>query len=74
MTSSGSDHDERNDGTGTCPLFGVESGGPVIGLGLLIILFGMVPLVSGSSDSFPLPFSLVFIGFGIFLIWLGLKK
>ncbi|HOT04134.1 MAG TPA: hypothetical protein PK069_08140 [Methanolinea sp.] len=57
-----------------CPVFGVESGGPIIGLGLLIILFGVFPLISGSYRTLPLPISLLFIGFGIYLIVLGIRK
>jgi hypothetical protein len=58
----------------SCPVFGVESGGPIIGLGLLIIFFGIVSLMSGPVQAFPLPLSLIFFGFGVFLVWLGFKK
>jgi len=56
-----------------CPVFGVRSGGPVIGLGILMILFGLVPM-GIDNISFPLPIALIFIGFGLFLIWAGLTK
>jgi len=58
----------------SCPVFVVESGGPIIGLGLLIIFFGIVSLVSGSVQALPLPHSLIFFGFGVFLVLLGFKK
>jgi hypothetical protein len=61
--------DER--GSDNCPVFGVRSGGPIIGLGVLLILFGIIPLIIGSIP-LPVPVALVFVGFGIFLIWAGL--
>jgi hypothetical protein len=64
--------DEEYD-TSSCPVFGVRSGGPLIGLGILIILFGVIPFL---VDQIPLPVvgTLIFIGFGIFLIWVGLTQ
>ncbi|NTV00238.1 MAG: hypothetical protein HGA55_03835 [Methanoregulaceae archaeon] len=56
-----------------CPVFGVESGGPLLGLGILLILFGIIPLAIGSMPV-PVPVLFVFIGFGIFLIWAGLTQ
>jgi hypothetical protein len=64
---------EEEKGPEGCPLFGVESGAPVIGLGILMILFGAIPPAIGSMP-FSLPVALVFIGFGIFLIWTGLTR
>jgi hypothetical protein len=57
--------------TDSCALFGVQSGIPLIGLGVLMILFALVPLVMPGLLPLPFPIELVFIGFGIFLIWLG---
>ena len=57
----------------SCPVFGVESGGPVIGLGLLPILFGIFPFIIGTGEILPLPLAILFIGFGIFLITLGIR-
>jgi hypothetical protein len=57
--------------TNSCPLFGVESGFPVIGLGVLMILFALVPLIMPGLLPLPLPIDLIFIGFGIFLVWVG---
>ncbi len=74
MTSSGSDHDKQKNGTGACPVFGVESGGPIIGLGLLIVLFGIAPVFLGTVQVFQFPTIMIFTGFGTFLVWLGLKK
>ncbi|NYT16908.1 MAG: hypothetical protein GKC06_02745 [Methanomicrobiales archaeon] len=66
-------NDRDVSGSTTCPVFGVRSGGPIIGLGILLILFGLIPLVIGAV-SLPIPVIVVFIGFGVFLIWTGLTK
>jgi hypothetical protein len=58
----------------SCPVFGVESGGPVIGLGLLLILFGIFPFITGTGEILPLPLAILFIGFGIFLITWGIRQ
>jgi hypothetical protein len=60
--------------TGCCPVFGVESGIPLIGLGVLMMVFGIVPLLLHAGTPFPVPITALFIGFGIFLIWAGLSK
>jgi hypothetical protein len=57
-----------------CPTFGVESGVPIIGLGIIIILFGIIPILYQPARIIPVPVSATFIGFGIFLIWAGLTK
>lgn len=57
-----------------CPVFGVESGVPIIGLGILIILFGIVPFLILPAGTIPFPVLVVFLGFGIFLMWAGLSK
>ena len=59
---------------GCCPVFGVESGIPLIGLGVLMMVFGIVPHLLSSPSPFPLPITGVFIGFGIFLIWAGVSR
>jgi hypothetical protein len=64
--------DERNPSQ-CCAVFGVEHGGPIIGLGILIILFGLVPFRI-VKNLWPVPVALLFVGFGIFLIWAGLTK
>ena len=56
-----------------CPLFGVKSGGPIIGLGILIMFFGIIPVVIGGIP-LSVPVALLFIGFGAFLIWTGLTQ
>jgi len=56
-----------------CPIFGVRNGGPIIGLGILLILFGIIPIIIGSIP-LPVPVALLFIGFGGFLIWVGLTQ
>jgi len=58
----------------SCPVFGVENGGSVIGLGLLLILFGIIPFIIGTGEILPLPLAILFIGFGIFLITLGIRQ
>jgi hypothetical protein len=56
-----------------CPAFGVESGVPLIGLGILLILFGIVPLFI-LRVPFPAPIAIVLAVFGLFLIWAGVWK
>ena len=56
----------------SCPVFGVKSGIPIIGLGILMILFGIIPLLLQIPLSIPV--MLVFIGFGLFLIWAGMSR
>jgi hypothetical protein len=63
--------DEKVD-TNSCGVFGVEHGGPVIGLGILLILFGLVPFLLSGASSFPVLISVVFVLFGGSLIWLGM--
>jgi len=60
--------------TPCCPVFGVESGIPLIMLGVLMMVFGIVPLLLNAATPFPLPITAVFIGFGVFLIWAGVAK
>jgi len=57
-----------------CPVFGVASGTPIIGLGILIIIFGGVLLLTGHSPDVTLPPALLFIGFGAVLIVLGIRR
>ncbi|MDH7510966.1 MAG: hypothetical protein QHH04_08005 [Methanolinea sp.] len=57
-----------------CPIFGVASGAPITGQGLLIILFGGVLLLTGHSPDVTLPPALVFIGFGAVLIVFGIRR
>jgi hypothetical protein len=65
-------HEEKK--PACCPVFGVGSGVPIIGLGVLLILFGIIPFLILSAGTMPVPVSAIFIGFGIFLIWAGLTK
>jgi len=46
-----------------CPVFGVANGAPIIGLGLVIIMFGGALLLTGPSPPVTLPPALLFIGF-----------
>jgi hypothetical protein len=56
-----------------CGVFPVESGGPIIGLGLLFLLAAVVPEILGLGPV-ALPAVFLFGVFGIFLIWLGYAK
>ncbi len=56
-----------------CPVFGVKSGGPIIGLGILLILFAIVPSIL-VPETMPAIIALFFAGFGIFLVWIGIAK
>jgi hypothetical protein len=62
---------ESNDSC--CPVFGVESGVPLVGLGILLILFGIVPLFI-LQVPFPVPMAIVLAIFGFFLIWVGMTR
>jgi len=60
-----------------CPItrmYAIRSGVPVIGMGLLLILMGLISfLFPRTLPSDPVVI-LIFTGFGIFLVWLGLTK
>jgi len=57
----------------SCPISGIESGGPIIGLGILLILFAVIPY-SILPGSLPVMIAILLAGFGIFLIWIGIAK
>jgi len=67
--------DQVEDSTdGTCPFAeGIENGLPVIGLGLFLILFALVPLIA-VPRIMPLPVTIFLGGSGIFMIWAGLYR
>jgi hypothetical protein len=56
-----------------CGVFPVESGGPVIGMGIIFLIAAIIPFLLGIG-MIALPAILLFGGFGIFLIWLGFTK
>ncbi len=56
-----------------CGIFPVKSGGPVIGMGLIFLLAASLPAVLGIGPN-AFPMTILFGGFGIFLIWLGVTK
>ncbi|MDD1674345.1 MAG: hypothetical protein LUQ13_01745 [Methanomicrobiales archaeon] len=58
----------------SCPLFPVKSGVPLIGLGLLLYLAAAFTWFTGAGPETAVPVLLMFIGFGTFLIWLGLFR
>jgi len=57
-----------------CPVFPVKNGAPIIGTGILLILFALVPLLIPGMPPVPLPALVLFIGAGLFLIWIGFTK
>jgi hypothetical protein len=56
-----------------CGVFPVRSGGPVIGLGLVLLTIAVLPYILGIGTT-ALPASILFGGFGLFLLWLGFTK
>ncbi|MBP1929358.1 hypothetical protein J2741_001905 [Methanolinea mesophila] len=56
-----------------CPLFGVKSGVPPIGIGILLILFAVIPVAIG-MPGLPFPVTIVFVAAGIFFIWMGFAR
>jgi hypothetical protein len=58
----------------SCAVFPVESGGPMIMMGVFFAGVAIVSQVIGGNGTLPLPISLLFAGFGIFCIWLGIRK
>jgi hypothetical protein len=56
-----------------CGVFPVESGGPLIGMGILFLIVAFIPVLLGIGTA-ALPAVFLFGGFGIFLIWLGFTK
>ncbi|MDD1719531.1 MAG: hypothetical protein LUQ25_05690 [Methanoregulaceae archaeon] len=58
----------------SCPVgYGVESGVPIIGLGLLLILFALVPYLIGTG-AMPIPIAVIIAAGGLFMIWAGLYR
>lgn len=56
-----------------CLVFGVERGGSLVGLGVLLLLFAIIPVFI-MKVPLPVPIVLLFTGFGIFLMWAGITK
>jgi hypothetical protein len=60
-----------------CPItqmYAIKSGLPIIGLGILIILSGIIGLLIPGIPVPPFTATVIFAGFGLFLIWAGLTK
>ncbi|KUG20525.1 hypothetical protein ASZ90_009748 [hydrocarbon metagenome] len=57
-----------------CAIFPVQSGVPPIGIGVLLIIFAIAPLIVAGMPALPAPVLLIFLGAGIFFIWIGLTK
>ncbi|MDD1655484.1 MAG: hypothetical protein LUO91_07285 [Methanomicrobiales archaeon] len=55
-------------------MFAIQSGIPVIAMGVLLIVMGLVGFLFPRSFPADAVVTLLFSGFGIFLIWLGLTK
>ncbi len=60
--------------TDACGVFGVESGIPVILMGVLFFAVALLPLIIPGFAALPIPISVLFAGFGVFLVWVGLTK
>jgi hypothetical protein len=63
------------EGGNGCPitrLYAIKSGVPVIGMGLLLILMGLIGFVMPRTFPLDVVVTILFVGFGIFLVWLGL--
>lgn len=60
--------------TEPCAIFPVGSGVPIIGLGILIAAFPLATYLIRAYEPMPLPVAILLVGFGLFLIWLGLKR
>jgi hypothetical protein len=58
----------------SCAVFPVESGTPMIGLGLLLYLAAAITWFTGAPPDTLIPVLCVFLGFGTFLFWLGLFR
>jgi hypothetical protein len=57
-----------------CPftrIYAIKSGVPVIGMGVLLILTGLLGLVLPRQFPIGTVGILIFTGFGIFLVWIG---
>ncbi|HUU76513.1 MAG TPA: hypothetical protein VMW63_10590 [Methanoregulaceae archaeon] len=57
-----------------CPVFGVESGIPPIGLGILLLLFAIVPFFIHGIPAPPLPVIAILIMSGAVFIWMGIYR
>ena len=60
-----------------CPItriYAIKSGIPVIGMGLLLVLVGVLGLLVPRQFPIGTVAILIFVGFGVFLVWLGLTK
>jgi hypothetical protein len=60
-----------------CPItriYAIKSGFPVVGMGLLLILVGLLGLLLPRMFPVGTVGILIFAGFGIFLVWLGLTR
>ncbi len=60
--------------TEPCAIFPVQSGVPVIGLGIFIAAIGIIGYLLSGEGAMPLPVAAILVGFGIFLIWLGIAR
>lgn len=61
-------------GTEGCPVFPVQSGGPVIIGGLLLLGMAVVGWILGGERMMPLVIAFLFVVFGAFLLWLGVSR
>jgi hypothetical protein len=65
---------DQEDPEKRCPIFPVERGGPVIGLGIILLLFVGIPYIGLGIPPLPLPAAVSIAGFGLCCIWAGLTR
>ncbi|MDD1671481.1 MAG: hypothetical protein LUO82_00575 [Methanomicrobiales archaeon] len=61
-------------GSENCPIFPVSSGVPLISGGLLLLGMVIVGWLLGGTRMMPLVIALLFVAFGMFLLWLGVSR
>lgn len=66
--------EENEQNPKVCPVFGVKSGAPPVGLGVLLILFAVVPMVAGIQPALPIPVTAILVLAGIVFIWMGIAR
>ncbi|HOP67685.1 MAG: hypothetical protein KO173_03495 [Methanoregulaceae archaeon] len=57
-----------------CPVFGVRSKAIPIGLGLLLVIFAVVPLLTPGIPAPPLPVIAILMVSGAAFVWMGVLK
>jgi hypothetical protein len=73
MIDGETEEDNSNRGD-SCPISGIRSGIPVIGIGIFLILIAVLPLCINGIPPVPLPAMVIFSAAGIFIIWIGISQ